>query len=189
MTPKRPLTVRAQHFAEVWNGDGVAAARAAGYSGDAATLASQASKLLDDPRVLAVIRARGLTPPPRHVRGGKGAGRGGGRLRRERARERAEAASEAEDEVLLDAGPAEPACEHCGQPAAGTDRRRTMETLRAMRSDAEALPRDRQRAMELLERIQRQIAAEMKAARGGDPLQQLQTKLAAVLKAKRERGE
>lgn len=60
MNSSRPLNERMRAFADAWNGDGTgaAAARAAGYAGDDATLRPIASKLLRDSRVRARIVER-----------------------------------------------------------------------------------------------------------------------------------
>lgn len=57
-TPAKPLTAKQRAFAERYAGDGVAAARAAGYNGAAPGLAVTASRLLRDPRVVAILAAR-----------------------------------------------------------------------------------------------------------------------------------
>lgn len=54
----KPLTAKQRAFAERYAGDGVAAARAAGYGGKAAGLAVTASRLLRDPRVAAILDER-----------------------------------------------------------------------------------------------------------------------------------
>ncbi|HEU4614898.1 MAG TPA: hypothetical protein VFS15_22555 [Kofleriaceae bacterium] len=54
----KPLTPKAQRFAEVYAGDGVAAAREAGYTGTPGALAVTASRLLKDERVQRVIAGR-----------------------------------------------------------------------------------------------------------------------------------
>jgi hypothetical protein len=56
----RPLTERARKFAQLFAGDGSDAARRAGYSGSLASLRSVGSRLLSDPRVRALLAARGV---------------------------------------------------------------------------------------------------------------------------------
>lgn len=57
-TDTKPLTARAEAFARAYAGDGVAAARIAGYTGGAAGLAVTASRLLKDARVAAILAER-----------------------------------------------------------------------------------------------------------------------------------
>lgn len=52
------LTVKQMRFAEVYTGNGVQAAREAGYNGSAATLSQSAIKNLANPRILEIIEAR-----------------------------------------------------------------------------------------------------------------------------------
>ncbi len=52
------LTPKQQAFVDAYDGNGTAAARAAGYSGSDATLAQVASENLRKPEVLAAIQAR-----------------------------------------------------------------------------------------------------------------------------------
>lgn len=54
----RELTEKAARFAEVYAGDGVAAARTAGYEGSPKTLSVTASRLMKDSRVREIIAAR-----------------------------------------------------------------------------------------------------------------------------------
>lgn len=55
---ERPLTEKARRFAECYAGDGVSAAREAGYGGDPNVLKVTASRLLKDERVKAIIEER-----------------------------------------------------------------------------------------------------------------------------------
>lgn len=52
------LTPKQQKFVDAYDGNGTAAARAAGYAGNDATLAQVASENLKKPEVLAAIQAR-----------------------------------------------------------------------------------------------------------------------------------
>lgn len=63
----KPLTEKQAAFAWAYEGDGVSAARRAGYGGSAASLAVTASRLLRDPRVQAILeqRRRDAGIPPR----------------------------------------------------------------------------------------------------------------------------
>lgn len=56
-----PLNARQQAFVDAYDGDGVAAARKAGYSGTPEVLAITASKLLRVPKVREAIEARRAT--------------------------------------------------------------------------------------------------------------------------------
>lgn len=71
MTAAKPLTTKQEAFARAYAGDGVAAARLAGYTGGAAGLAVTASRLLKDARVQAILaerraadRGESAPPPP-----------------------------------------------------------------------------------------------------------------------------
>lgn len=52
------LTAKQQAFVDAYTGNGVAACRAAGYTGLDSTLATQASRLLRMPKVAAALEAR-----------------------------------------------------------------------------------------------------------------------------------
>lgn len=56
------LTPKQQKFVDAYTGNGTAAARAAGYAGNDATLAQVASENLRKPEVLAAIQARNQVP-------------------------------------------------------------------------------------------------------------------------------
>lgn len=70
MTLDKPLTPMQEAFARAYSGDGVRACQAAGYGGSASVLSSRAWKLLQDPRVVAIIEARRVQAPrsaPEHA--------------------------------------------------------------------------------------------------------------------------
>ncbi|MGH8160858.1 MAG: terminase small subunit [Gammaproteobacteria bacterium] len=54
----RRLTTKQRRFAEVYAGNGVEAARLAGYSGDANTLGQRANELVKNSNVMALIQQR-----------------------------------------------------------------------------------------------------------------------------------
>lgn len=56
------LTPKQQKFVDAYDGNGTAAARAAGYAGNDATLAQVASENLKKPEVLAAIQVRNQVP-------------------------------------------------------------------------------------------------------------------------------
>lgn len=56
------LTPKQQKFVDAYDGNGTAAARAAGYAGNDATLAQVASENLRKPEVLAAIQVRNQVP-------------------------------------------------------------------------------------------------------------------------------
>lgn len=56
------LTPKQQKFVDAYDGNGTAAARAAGYAGTDATLSQVASENLRKPEVLAAIQARNQVP-------------------------------------------------------------------------------------------------------------------------------
>lgn len=62
MTSTTRLTPKQQAFVDAYTGNGTAAARAAGYKGNDATLAQVASENLKKPEVLAAIQARNQVP-------------------------------------------------------------------------------------------------------------------------------
>ena len=54
----KPLTVLQRRFCELYNGNGVEAARKAGYKGDKSALAAVVRRNLQNPRIFAIIQKR-----------------------------------------------------------------------------------------------------------------------------------
>lgn len=171
MAHPKPLSARAQRFADLYTGPGagVWAAREAGYGGDDRTLAVTASKLLRDERVRAAIEARGI-----RIEDGP---RGRVRARRLSDDLETQPGAELDEPIDLDA------------PDAGElgDAQPIGVWIEVM-NDEMALPSARNQAAAFVWKAQQAAQA---ATRDADPLGSLRSKVAEILARKRgrERGE
>lgn len=165
----RPLSEKAQRFAEVWAGDNTYAAELAGYGGDKKSLGVIGARLRKDPRVEAIIAARretslGAAAPPPQPTPPRPA-----RAPVEVGRDEAPATTSDDEHEYEDESP------------------ENVRVLKEIRDDSTQKASDRERAIARLERIADQRRAREAAAGGGDLLQRLQTAINEALRSKRAR--
>jgi phage terminase small subunit len=177
----KPLSEKARRFAELYAGDGVAAARAAGYTGTPASLAVTASRLRSDPRVAAIVEARAA-----------GTYRSDAAPKRKAPKRKPPPPPpdpEPDEDDLYDEPPPPPPprrVRHVDVDAAqeealagGVD---PIEVLELIAADTTIHASSRVQAAKALERHRRETDTA-----GADPLADLRAKVAEVLRAKRER--
>lgn len=154
---QRPLSERARLFAEHYSGDGVHAARLAGYTGTPEALSVTASRLLRDPRVRALIEKRGGSLPPLAA---------GGRSKSSSATAPAEPAPKSARE-LYEQILANPTARlnHRMDAADKLERLKQREVASAASDEAMYMPKLRARMHELLAARAKRMAAQRKGER------------------------